>query len=713
MVPSIRVSRSLTYSFLIALVLTGFVGLSDTVGVASEDGELPPGGTFVDDDLNTHEAYIEAIAAVGVTGGCGYQIYCPNDDVSRAQMASFLARALDLPASSVDYFGDDDGSPHEANINRVADAGITLGCGNNEYCPSDMVSRAQMGSFLARAFQLPATSVNYFDDDDGSLHEANINRVADAGITLGCGGRSYCPADNVGRDQMASFLGRGIPLDPIESPFPVRALVSRFYEWRPDRDDIRRYQVDDVIYSPRQMASGFQFTDNSDDVVTNAGAYDGWDVLMPESRWSNRTDADFFKFFLTRPARVALVWVERYKDTPGWLNGWELSGAVSIDGEVANVYERSLSYGWQTLAGPAPNSSEGSRVPMILVSESTKTATLDAQVPDGLTTPAANKLCTAWVRRAGNECRWDGETYGTWHPQIDPTYWCAFGHEHGSNPALIPGAPFVGYQYVADKVPQDEPDMGFKETIFQTPEGYWVRFIDHSSTASERRVCAQFHTMYAMVYSSSGTELFRAGFKLDFGVAVDSDTKDPLNPSNCGYSLPALADVTSFERRIRTTADSNDYEQWRAGPTVEAANLGMVLNHEFDIRDPFTFCTGTTCNTVAFHSGDRNQTGTQRVLDNTFKGNPMIFNEQLSLASGTYYTDPWGNALISSSDDQATQQYIAAGFYLNLGSLPDDCVATEPWDMPYSCEEDLSVGKVNISDSLDPVGWLAVLAAEG
>ncbi len=69
---------------------------------------------------------------------------------------------------------------------------------------------------------------------------------------------------------------------------------------------------------------------------------------------------------------------------------------------------------------------------------------------------------------------------------------------------MIPGKPRVAYQYVAAKVPQNEPDIGFKETIFQTPSGAWVRFIDHSATSSGRRVCAQLHTVYAMVYSSSG-----------------------------------------------------------------------------------------------------------------------------------------------------------------------------------------------------------------
>ena len=61
---------------------------------------LPAGGTFTDDDMNTHEGNIEAIALLGVTKGCNPAgtLYCPAQLVTRGQMASFLARAFNLPA---------------------------------------------------------------------------------------------------------------------------------------------------------------------------------------------------------------------------------------------------------------------------------------------------------------------------------------------------------------------------------------------------------------------------------------------------------------------------------------------------------------------------------------------------------------------------------------------------------------------------------------
>jgi hypothetical protein len=125
-------------------------------------------------------------------------------------MASFLVRALHLPATDTDYFTDDEGLAAEGDINRVAAAGITSGCAPENYCPADPVLRGAMASFLARAFSLPAADHDFFTDDTGTTHEANINRVAAAGITSGCTPTTYCPNSPVTRGQMAAFLRRAL-----------------------------------------------------------------------------------------------------------------------------------------------------------------------------------------------------------------------------------------------------------------------------------------------------------------------------------------------------------------------------------------------------------------------------------------------------------------------------------------------------------------------
>jgi hypothetical protein len=206
----------------ISLVVIGLL-VSATPAIA-----LPPGGTFVDDDGNQHEGYIEAIAAAGITKGCNAPIndrYCPHDPVTRGQMAAFLSRALDLPSTSKDWFGDDNNSIFEDDINRLAAAGITKGCNppaNTEFCPNSVVSRAQMAAFLVRAYKLTSGgSTDAFIDDTGSVFETDINRLAAAGITQGCNppvNNRYCPANPVHRDEMASFLGRAGDLSPTTPP---------------------------------------------------------------------------------------------------------------------------------------------------------------------------------------------------------------------------------------------------------------------------------------------------------------------------------------------------------------------------------------------------------------------------------------------------------------------------------------------------------------
>jgi glucose/arabinose dehydrogenase len=221
------------------------VGLIVSLPLAAA-AQLPPGGTFSDDDGNTHEADIEAIAAEGITKGCNppfNDLYCPDDTVTRGQMAAFIRRALDLPSTDTDHFDDDSGSTFEADINAIAERGITRGCNppaNTRFCPDKPVTRGEMSAFLRRAFEIPQSSTDHFDDDSGSTFESDINAIADKGITRGCNppaNTRYCPDEPVERDQMASFLTRALNLTP---------------EIPPDRADLDWELVVDGLSQPVQ-----------------------------------------------------------------------------------------------------------------------------------------------------------------------------------------------------------------------------------------------------------------------------------------------------------------------------------------------------------------------------------------------------------------------------------------------------------------------------
>ena len=148
-----------------------------------------------------------------ITNGCSDTRFCPTSPVTRGQMASFLARTMDLPAATKDYFSDDNGQTHEADINRIAEAGITGGCEPGRFCRLATVSRAQMAAFLGRALHLPAATKDYFTDDSSNTLEAAINAMAEAGLTGGCSSTKFCPNAAVTREQMAAFLLRAFKLD--------------------------------------------------------------------------------------------------------------------------------------------------------------------------------------------------------------------------------------------------------------------------------------------------------------------------------------------------------------------------------------------------------------------------------------------------------------------------------------------------------------------
>jgi hypothetical protein len=159
------------------------------------------------------------LAEEGITLGCNppdNDEFCPDDFVTRGQMAAFLVRFLDLTDDGGgNMFVDDDGSIFEDVIAKLAAAGITLGCNppmNDEYCPHDNVTRGQMAAFLVRALGLTDDGGgNKFVDDDDSVFEDAIAKLAAADITRGCNPPAndmFCPDDPVTRGQMAAFIRR-------------------------------------------------------------------------------------------------------------------------------------------------------------------------------------------------------------------------------------------------------------------------------------------------------------------------------------------------------------------------------------------------------------------------------------------------------------------------------------------------------------------------
>jgi hypothetical protein len=168
--------------------------------------------------------HIYKIYYAGITSGCSQNplMYCPEDPVTRAQMAVFLVRGIHgsdfIPPPASGIFGDVPVDHWAADwIEQFYNDGITSGCRQSPplYCPENLVTRAEMAVFLLRSKHgsdyTPPAATGIFDDVPVDYWAADwIEQFYNDGITSGCSQNPllYCPDSSVTRAQMAAFIAR-------------------------------------------------------------------------------------------------------------------------------------------------------------------------------------------------------------------------------------------------------------------------------------------------------------------------------------------------------------------------------------------------------------------------------------------------------------------------------------------------------------------------
>lgn len=146
--------------------------------------------------------------------------YCPGETITRGQMAVFLVTATlgtnTFNYTTTPYFTDVPAThPFFKFVQKLRDLGITTGCSATQFCPNDPVTRSQMAAFIIRAryettpYTYPGTP--YFTDvPANSLFFPFIQKMAQTGITAGCAPNLYCPEATLTRGQMAVFIATGL-----------------------------------------------------------------------------------------------------------------------------------------------------------------------------------------------------------------------------------------------------------------------------------------------------------------------------------------------------------------------------------------------------------------------------------------------------------------------------------------------------------------------
>ena len=164
--------------------------------------------------------FIEALVVRGITSGCGGGGFCPDTPITRAEMAVFLlsARGTAPPPATGTRFDDVPlGFWAGPWIEELAREGVVSGCSANPplYCPNNNLTRAEMAVLLTLArFETPppASGTRFADVPAGYWAARFIEQLAADGITSGCGGGNFCPDQPITRGEMAVFLATAFHL---------------------------------------------------------------------------------------------------------------------------------------------------------------------------------------------------------------------------------------------------------------------------------------------------------------------------------------------------------------------------------------------------------------------------------------------------------------------------------------------------------------------
>ena len=200
--------------------------LASALGVSSPAAAQAQPFSDTSEDAYYSEA-VNALADGGVFEGteCAEGMLCPGEPMDRKTMAVWTVRALDgqNPAPIADSRFSDVAATsfHAPFIERMAELGVTTGCGDGtRFCPDGTVTRAQMAVFLDRAFDLePGPDPGFSDVAPSVWFYDQVAALAASAITAGCGdGTTFCPSQQTTRGQMATFLARATGLVDLPQP---------------------------------------------------------------------------------------------------------------------------------------------------------------------------------------------------------------------------------------------------------------------------------------------------------------------------------------------------------------------------------------------------------------------------------------------------------------------------------------------------------------
>ena len=165
-------------------------------------------------DVPANAYYYDAVqwaAENDITGGVGNGLFAPDGDCTRAQIVTFLWRAAGRPEpqSKADFTDVPANAYYAKAVAWALENGITKGTSATTFSPDDPCTRAQAVTFLARALSAKAEgTADFLDVAETAYYAKAVAWASENGVTSGVGGKRFAPGQTCTRAQIVTFLYR-------------------------------------------------------------------------------------------------------------------------------------------------------------------------------------------------------------------------------------------------------------------------------------------------------------------------------------------------------------------------------------------------------------------------------------------------------------------------------------------------------------------------
>ncbi|WP_079478031.1 C40 family peptidase [Halobacillus salinus] len=184
--------------------------IPDQVETEAADPELPTGQYHDVPSGHWAASYIEKMSKDSIINGYQGDVFKPDNNVTRGQVAKMMSVALGLNTTNNNQFNDIAGHWSAKYVNAMANKGYLTGYDDGSFKPEQAMSRQEIAVVFERAFNLSGSGANFKDVPSDHWSADEIEAMAANDITTGYGDNTFRPTNNTKRSEFSAFLYRAL-----------------------------------------------------------------------------------------------------------------------------------------------------------------------------------------------------------------------------------------------------------------------------------------------------------------------------------------------------------------------------------------------------------------------------------------------------------------------------------------------------------------------